>query len=536
MGDWFMTLVLQRFHQHSMAIQKAEQLVTRGMTGLPMIITKIAACSNARHDHDQAISNFEDVRKADPYRLGDLHLLSDSLYIRNDQKKLSTLAIEVYKVHKFRWETCCIVELLNFFQKYPNILGFGTTDFSFFRFFMAKRKYSIFSEIFFEELSYGTYRTDENIFYFYFKFCLELINFFLNFSRFGSKVFVFPIFFLFKKRKMFDFLGNFFFEVFFAYGKYQTDETNYHAIRRDSEHAIKFFQRALRLNPGLAALWVLIGHEFMEMKNNAAACVSYRRAIEIDPADHRGWYGLGQMYDIMKMPAYALFYYQEAQKCKPHDSRLLVALGDIYSKLNRIEDAEKCFTGAYLFGDVEGNALWSLAKLHERYSDDNKAAQAFEVFLVVYELVTSAEEKIIYAIAFLANHFFKIEDFDKASEYATKCLAFETKFFNFEDTLFFKYENVQYKLQKLICSQFLSQSFLYSSQLNDPILQLCQEGNRLFREIAKIQARESRLPVEEAPGPSNASAAGGQEAMDTEEAPQEGGEEEMSEGEDDFSF
>lgn len=147
---------------------------------------------------------------------------------------------------------------------------------------------------------------------------------------------------------------------------------------------------------------------------------------EIDPADHRGWYGLGQMYDIMKMPAYALFYYQEAQKCKPHDSRLLVALGDIYSKLNRIEDAEKCFTGAYLFGDVEGNALWSLAKLHERYSDDNKAAQAFEVFLVVYELVTSAEEKIIYAIAFLANHFFKIEDFDKASEYATKCLAFET--------------------------------------------------------------------------------------------------------------
>ncbi|EFP12467.1 hypothetical protein CRE_29638 [Caenorhabditis remanei] len=338
MSDWFMVLVLQRFHQHSMAIQKAEQLVTRGMTGIPMIITKIAACSNARHDHDQAIANFEDVRKIDPYRLTDLHLLSDSLYIRNDQRQLSALAMEVYKVHKFRWETCCIV-------------------------------------------------------------------------------------------------------------------ANYHAMRRDSEHAIKFFQRALRLNPGFAALWVLIGHEFMEMKNNAAACVSYRRAIEIDPADHRGWYGLGQMYDIMKMPAYSLYYYQEAQKCKPHDSRLLVALGEVYSKLNRIDDAEKCFTGAYLFGDVEGNALWNLAKLHEKYRDNHRAAQVFEVFLVVYEHVTSAEEKIIYAVAFLANHFFKNDNFEKAGEFATKCMAYES---------------------------------------------ICQEGNRLFREISKVHRCEAEKAAERA--------------------------------------
>ncbi|KAF1763565.1 hypothetical protein GCK72_011831 [Caenorhabditis remanei] len=375
MSDWFMVLVLQRFHQHSMAIQKAEQLVQRGMTGIPMIITKIAACSNARHDHDQAIANFEDVREMDPYRLTDLHLLSDSLYIRNDQKKLSALAMELYKVHKFRWETCCVV-------------------------------------------------------------------------------------------------------------------ANYHAMRRDSEHAIKFFQRALRLNPGFAALWVLIGHEFMEMKNNAAACVSYRRAIEIDPADHRGWYGLGQMYDIMKMPAYSLYYYQEAQKCKPHDSRLLVALGEVYTKLNRIEDAEKCFTGAYLFGDVEGNALWNLAKLHENQKDHKKAAQAFEVFLVVYELVTSAEEKVIYSVAFLANHFFKTEEFDKAQEFATKCMAYES---------------------------------------------ICQEGNRLFREIAKIHQREAELDEAERIGYAQRAAA--EAAAGGAPAPQEElGEEEMSEGEDELTF
>uniref|UniRef100_A0A1I7UK08 TPR_REGION domain-containing protein n=1 Tax=Caenorhabditis tropicalis TaxID=1561998 RepID=A0A1I7UK08_9PELO len=369
-GDYFMVLVLRRFHQDAMAIQKCEQLVTRGLTGIPIIITKIAACANARHDHDQAIANFEDIRKNDPFRLTDLHLLSDSLYIRNDQEKLAELALEMFKVQKFRWETCCIV-------------------------------------------------------------------------------------------------------------------ANYYAIRRDSEHAIKFFQRALRLNPSIAALWVLIGHEFMEMKNNAAACVSYRRAIEVDPVDHRGWYGLGQMYDIMKMPAYSLFYYQEAQKCKPNDSRLLVALGDVYAKLNRIEDAEKCFTGAYLSGDVEGNALWNLAKLHENNNENHKAAQVFEVFLVVYEQVTSAEEKVIYAVAFLANHFFKNDDFEKSEQYATRCMAYET---------------------------------------------LCHEGNRLFREIAKIHAREAEMATQ-------LEHVRRLEAGEQMEVAQDvRGEESMSEGEDELSF
>ncbi|VDO36188.1 unnamed protein product [Haemonchus placei] len=138
---------------------------------------------------------------------------------------------------------------------------------------------------------------------------------------------------------------------------------NYYGLRRENEQAIRFFQRALRLNPGVASIWVLVGHEFMELKNNAAACMSYRRAIEVDPQDYRGWYGLGQMYDIIKMPTYSLFYYQQAHLCKPQDSRMLVALGDVYQKMGRLRNAEKCFISAFKYGDVEGTALWMLAKL-----------------------------------------------------------------------------------------------------------------------------------------------------------------------------
>uniref|UniRef100_A0A1I7XT03 TPR_REGION domain-containing protein n=1 Tax=Heterorhabditis bacteriophora TaxID=37862 RepID=A0A1I7XT03_HETBA len=49
----------------------------------------------------------------------------------------------------------------------------------------------------------------------------------------------------------------------------------------------------------------------------------------------------------------------------PQDSRMLVALGEVYTKMGRYRAAEKCFTSAYKYGDVEGTALWLLAKISE---------------------------------------------------------------------------------------------------------------------------------------------------------------------------
>lgn len=52
-------------------------------------------------------------------------------------------------------------------------------------------------------------------------------------------------------------------------------------MRGEHEKAVVFLQRSLKLNPNNAAAWTLIGHEFMEQKNNPAACLAYRKAIGI---------------------------------------------------------------------------------------------------------------------------------------------------------------------------------------------------------------------------------------------------------------
>ena len=48
----------------------------------PYIICQIAAAQSEMQEHDSAISSFQMVRRMDPYRIDQMHLFSDSLYIR----------------------------------------------------------------------------------------------------------------------------------------------------------------------------------------------------------------------------------------------------------------------------------------------------------------------------------------------------------------------------------------------------------------------------------------------------------------------
>jgi anaphase-promoting complex subunit 8 len=89
---------------------------------------------------------------------------------------------------------------------------------------------------------------------------------------------------------------------------------------------VVYFQRALKLNPNCLEAWILIGHEYVEMKNPNAAIEAYRRAADMNPNDFRAWYGLGQTYEMLVMPYYALFYFRKAAQLRPNDARMWVCL------------------------------------------------------------------------------------------------------------------------------------------------------------------------------------------------------------------
>ena len=47
-----------------------------------------------------------------------------------------------------------------------------------------------------------------------------------------------------------------------------------------------------------------MGHEYIELRNTAAAIQAYRKAIDCNYHEYRSWYGLGQIYEILQMQYY----------------------------------------------------------------------------------------------------------------------------------------------------------------------------------------------------------------------------------------
>jgi anaphase-promoting complex subunit 8 len=58
---------------------------------------------------------------------------------------------------------------------------------------------------------------------------------------------------------------------------------NYYSLKGHHEKAVKYFRRALRLNPKFLSAWTLMGHEYVELRNAPAAIEAYRRAVGAYP-------------------------------------------------------------------------------------------------------------------------------------------------------------------------------------------------------------------------------------------------------------
>ncbi|RKP39463.1 hypothetical protein BJ085DRAFT_5616, partial [Dimargaris cristalligena] len=154
---------------------------------------------------------------------------------------------------------------------------------------------------------------------------------------------------------------------------------NYYGLRGEHEKAVVYFQRALKLNPRYLSAWTLMGHEYVEMKNTAAAIEAYRRAIDIEERDHRAWSGLGQTYEFLKMPHYALFYYQKAAALRPFDTRLWSVLAGCYDLCQRYAEAIQCYHRALLESENEFVTLIQLAKLYVKTEQSPEALEHYQL-------------------------------------------------------------------------------------------------------------------------------------------------------------
>uniref|UniRef100_A0A0P4WHP1 Cell division cycle protein 27 homolog n=1 Tax=Scylla olivacea TaxID=85551 RepID=A0A0P4WHP1_SCYOL len=98
---------------------------------------------------------------------------------------------------------------------------------------------------------------------------------------------------------------------------------NCFSLQKEHEAAIKFFSRAIQVDPNFAYAYTLLGHEHIatEELDNALSC--YRSAIRVDPRHYNAWYGIGLVLFKQERFAQAEFHFRKALSIHPHSSVLM---------------------------------------------------------------------------------------------------------------------------------------------------------------------------------------------------------------------
>ncbi|KAI9345288.1 hypothetical protein BDR26DRAFT_856682 [Obelidium mucronatum] len=203
---------------------------------------------------------------------------------------------------------------------------------------------------------------------------------------------------------------------------------NYYSIRGEHEKAIAYLKRAVVLDKRNSLAWTLIGHEYLELKNQAAAIEVYRRAVDINERDFRAWYALGNLYQMLKMPLYALFYFQN------YDARFWTGLASCYEDLVNFPDAIKCYKRALTVDEslqrgngAGGGILIKLARLYDRWSSNGGGSSASSAASVYYRQVFV----VCSGLGTLTNHTDTLE----AAEYLLRNAIVVNEFGDIEQVL-----------------------------------------------------------------------------------------------------
>ncbi|KAJ3178306.1 Anaphase-promoting complex subunit 23 [Geranomyces variabilis] len=214
---------------------------------------------------------------------------------------------------------------------------------------------------------------------------------------------------------------------------------NFFSMRRDHVQAVQAIQRALRLRPRQAQTLIMLGDEYLELKNANAALEAYRRAADAAPNEFRTWFGIAKSFDSLDMPEQAVPYLQKASACDQYRAQIWTMMGQAYEHSERheldtgkAESALMCYKRALLCEDRSALVIYYIATLLERLGNKgvgtekderhNQAAFYYKVWIKEYDAGNVNQQNFVdekeNAISFLTQHYFRRKEFKKAEEYA----------------------------------------------------------------------------------------------------------------------
>nr|XP_053630046.1 cell division cycle protein 27 homolog isoform X1 [Cherax quadricarinatus] len=114
---------------------------------------------------------------------------------------------------------------------------------------------------------------------------------------------------------------------------------NCFSLQKEHEAAIRFFSRAIQVDPNFAYAYTLLGHEHIatEELDNALSC--YRSAVRIDPRHYNAWYGIGLVLFKQERFAQAESHFKKALSIHPLSSVLMCHVAVVEHALQKSSSA-----------------------------------------------------------------------------------------------------------------------------------------------------------------------------------------------------
>ena len=121
---------------------------------------------------------------------------------------------------------------------------------------------------------------------------------------------------------------------------------NCYSLKQEHETALRYFGRALQINPGFSYAYTLSGHEHVANDGLEQGRRCYQKALNFEERQYNAWWGVGNVCLKQEKFEPAMQYFKTAIRINPRSSVLHTYMGMALHNDRKSADAIACFNRA----------------------------------------------------------------------------------------------------------------------------------------------------------------------------------------------
>ena len=154
-------------------------------------------------------------------------------------------------------------------------------------------------------------------------------------------------------------------------------------ISDDFDGAIRSFRKAIEIYPDCVEAWYGIGLAYVKIGNHDEAMKYFKKAVEINPKHAEAWRELGLVYAMKGSYDEATEYFKKAMEITPNDALAWRDIGVIYGKKGDFKKAIEYLRRAVELNPNYTKAWYELGFTYYRMGNLNDAIECFNKVLCI---------------------------------------------------------------------------------------------------------------------------------------------------------